>query len=189
MFASSGNAGRRWSRSRFMELQKTCSPVRRALDHSSVSRSWSPRMLWHIHRRIIGQGPDSPELKMSTSLMHGRCQCMHMMQHIEGQKVMPLLSALSPNAHCPISAVSLRAKLWAFGQNRSTVSPCTPSPPPPPSQHPCAHPSPRAHHPSRSFATSVNRGVLNLSKFWLNLSKLWEVLNLSKFCLNFFWHV
>ena len=34
--------------------------------------------------------------------------------------------------------------------------------------------------------TSVNRGVLNLSKFSLNLSKLWGVLNLSKFCLNFF---
>jgi hypothetical protein len=34
---------------------------------------------------------------------------------------------------------------------------------------------------------SVNRGVLNLSKFFfLNLSKLWGVLNLSKFCLNFF---
>ncbi len=36
---------------------------------------------------------------------------------------------------------------------------------------------------------SVNRGVLNLSKFSLNLSKLWGVLNLSKFCLNFFCHV
>ena len=40
-----------------------------------------------------------------------------------------------------------------------------------------------------STGTSVNRGVLNLSKFLLNLSKLWGVLNLSKFCLNFFWHV
>ncbi len=38
-------------------------------------------------------------------------------------------------------------------------------------------------------AASVNRGVLNLSKFSLNLSKLWGVLNLSKFCLNFFCHV
>ncbi len=37
--------------------------------------------------------------------------------------------------------------------------------------------------------TSVNRGALNLSKFFLNLSKLWGVLNLSKYCLNFFWHV
>jgi hypothetical protein len=37
--------------------------------------------------------------------------------------------------------------------------------------------------------SSVNRGVLNLSKFWLNLSKLSGVLNLSKFCLIFFWHV
>ncbi len=34
--------------------------------------------------------------------------------------------------------------------------------------------------------TSMNRGVLNLSNFFLNLSKLWGVLNLSKFCLIFF---
>jgi hypothetical protein len=33
---------------------------------------------------------------------------------------------------------------------------------------------------------SVNRDVLILSKFCLNLSKLWGVLNLSKFCLIFF---
>ncbi len=34
--------------------------------------------------------------------------------------------------------------------------------------------------------TSVNRGVLNLSKCFLNLSKLRGVLNLSTFCLKFF---
>ena len=39
---------------------------------------------------------------------------------------------------------------------------------------------------SKGIKTSVNRGVLNLSIFFLNLSKLWGVLNLSKFCLNFF---
>jgi hypothetical protein len=34
--------------------------------------------------------------------------------------------------------------------------------------------------------SSVNQGVLNLFKVFLNLSKFWGILNLSKFLLNFF---
>ncbi len=38
----------------------------------------------------------------------------------------------------------------------------------------------------RPMANISEPGVLNLSNFFLNLSKLWGVLNLPKFCLNFF---